>query len=189
MCRRRSRQRQLALVCAFESQARVFTFDTHMKLYHSLLAFLVVLCGCRYLDVETPIIPFKADVTAGHRHSRDTITFLNAPDATRSEVIATLGSPIVESLASRVLLYAWERTWRIVPFQTVTIYRDHFTGTETTTPSGPQGAIATAVQRWGLFIAYSDDGFVCAHEVLRIGTSDLERACVTWRGRLQKNEE
>ena len=149
----------------------------------------MLLCGCRYLDVETPIIPFKADVTAGHRHSGDAITFLSAPDATRSEVIATLGSPIVESRESRVLLYAWERTLRIVPFQTVTIDRDHFTGAETTTPVGPHGALATAVQRWGLFIAYNDGGFVCAHEVLRIGTSDLERACVTWRRKLQKNEE
>jgi len=149
----------------------------------------MVLCGCRYLDVETPIIPFKTDVTAGHKHSRDAIRFLDAPDATRCEVIATLGSPLLESRKSRVLLYAWQRTLRIVPFQIVTKDRDPFTGAETTSPVGPQDAVATAVQHWGLFIAYNDDEFVCAHEVLRIGTSDLEGACVSWRRKLQKNDE
>jgi hypothetical protein len=149
----------------------------------------MALCGCRYLDVETPIIPFQADVTGGHKHSGDAIRFLASPDATRSEVIATLGSPLVESRESRVLLYAWQKTLRIVPFQIVTKDRDPFTGVETTTPAGPPGTLASAVQQLGLFIAYNDDGFVCAHEVLRIGTSDLESACVAWRGKLQQNEE
>ena len=153
-----------------------------------LSSLMVILCGCRYFDIEIPIIPIKADITAGHKYSGNAIKFLDAPDTTRKEVIATLGPPLMDSRASRVLLYTWQRTLRIVPFQLVCKDRDRFTGVETTTPVSSQKAVGSTVQDWGLFIAYTDDGFVCAHEVRRIGTSGLEDECVTWRRILGKNE-
>lgn len=153
-----------------------------------LSSVMVILCGCRYFDIEIPIIPIKADITAGHKYSGDAIKFLDAPDATRKEVIATLGPPLINSRESRVLLYTWQRTLRIVPLQLVLKDRDRFTGVATTTPVGSQTAVGSTVQYWGLFIAYNDDEFVCAHEVRRIGTSGLEDECVTWRRILGKNE-
>jgi len=155
-----------------------------MKYHRAFAVCLIALCGCRYYDVVTPIPPLKENVTAGHKYSAEAIKFLDSPNATRMEVISTLGHPLVESRESRVLLYTWETTRTFMPFQIVSVDRDPSTGAETTTPLNSE--TSGVARRWGLFIAYNDDGIVYAHEIRRIGASGLEEACVGWRRSLVK---
>jgi hypothetical protein len=150
-----------------------------MKTAHGLLLCLLALSGCKYVDVETPLVPFKSDTTGGHKYTSEAIAFLNTPEATREEVIATFGPAIVESSAAKVLLYTWQVTSSVVPFQIVSKDRDPATGVETTTPLNPKAP--GTVQQWGLFIAYNDRGKIVAHEVTRTGASGLEEACIKWQ--------
>jgi len=140
---------------------------------------LATQCGCRYIGVETPLVPFKSEITAGHRYTDEAIAFLDAPGTTREEVIANLGPPLLESHESQVLVYAWQVTSSVVPFQIVSIEHNPATGAETRIPwnSKREGT----VQQWGLFIAYNYSGQIVAHEIKKTGTSGLEEACVAWR--------
>ena len=57
-------------------------------------------CGC--------VIGNK--ITVGQKPSAETLEFLKLPDASRREVIATLGKPYFESETNRILVYIWEET-------------------------------------------------------------------------------
>jgi hypothetical protein len=128
--------------------------------------FVLVLCGggC--------IVPLPAKVTSGYYYSSEALAFLDLPDTTRDQVVASLGPPLVEVADSGVLLYAWEKASRFL-----FIY-----------PAGySHGGMETAAstqrgdpQAWGLFIGYDEKGLVTAHEVRKIGTESLTEACLNW---------
>jgi len=116
------------------------TFDSQMKCHHVLFSCVFAMCGCKYYDIATPIPPLKEEVSAEHKYSAEAIRFLDSSNVTRAEVVSTLGSPLVESSESRVLLYSWETTRTLVPFQIVSVDRDPGSGAETTTSLSPQPA-------------------------------------------------
>ena len=62
-------------------------------------------CGC--------VIGNK--ITVGQKPSAETLEFLKLPDASRQEVIATLGKPYFESETNRILVYIWEETIEMHP--------------------------------------------------------------------------
>jgi hypothetical protein len=111
-------------------------------------------------------------ISSGHKNSQEALKFLDLPNTSREEVIATLGSPIQESADSRVLLYSWETTSRYIFVYPNGIHHD-----EVSTGSS---VVEGSSDRWGLFIRYNEQGFVTAHHVREIGTNDLEQACVRW---------
>src|SRR5665213_2566048 len=78
-----------------------------MRIYLQGLVFLWALfqCGC--------VIGNK--VTVGQKPSAETLEFLKLPDASRQEVIATLGKPYFESETNRILVYIWEETLEMHP--------------------------------------------------------------------------
>lgn len=126
----------------------------------SLLVF--ALGGC--------LVPEGRRVIAGRQYSAESIAFLDAPDATRQETIATLGLPSWESSQSKVLLYLWNsaQKWRFVP-------------PESWKNAGIRESVSeTGEQRWALLIAYDRAGMVTAHTARRINSLTLEQACVIW---------
>jgi hypothetical protein len=54
-------------------------------------------------------------ITIGQKPSAETLEFLKLPDASRQEVIATLGKPYFESETNRILVYIWEETLEMHP--------------------------------------------------------------------------
>jgi hypothetical protein len=131
-----------------------------------LLSCVLLLCcgGC--------IVPIPGKVTSGQKYSSDALHFLDLPDTTREDVIASLGPPLIEVPEARVLLYSWEKTSRqlvIAP--------------DALKPEGQKKDSAIDYgesQQWGLFIGYSEQGLVRVHQVQKIGTSGLAEACVKW---------
>jgi hypothetical protein len=130
-------------------------------------AFVVIVCaaGC--------VVPLPSKVTAGHKYSKQEIAFLDLPNSTRAEVLSTLGEPLVEIGSPGVLLYTWEKTTRVKVYPPDDIGGVHLDAHPSTIKGDPQ--------EWGLFIAYDERGYVTAHEVRRIGTTELTEACVQWR--------
>jgi hypothetical protein len=169
------RRKCLPMVHSFPAPGDDRVDRVRLKWCRIILAILVGAClgGCADANVGTPLIPVRTHVTAGHKYSPEALEFLDDPTTTREEVIATLGPPLLESKKSRVLLYTWETTLRFTALRFYDAYNN------------PTGSVGTdSLRDWGLFIAYSQDQSVCAHEILRIGTSDLKKACADWRNRL-----
>jgi hypothetical protein len=155
-----------------------------MKTGVLLILCVVALSACKYVDVAIPLVPFKSEITAGHKYSGEATAFLDETGTTREEVIATLGPPMGESRKSQVLVYTWQITSNIIPFQIISKDRDPVTGAETITPwSSERGGIA---RQWSLFIAYDDSGQIVAHEVGKTGALGLEEACDAWRRTLKR---
>jgi hypothetical protein len=135
---------------------------------HKLIS-VCVLMSC----VGGCIIPLPSKVTAGHEYTEEGIAFLNLPNTTREEVLSTLGEPLLEVSSPGVLLYAWETTSR----------------TQVSPPDNVGGIQLHAHSfilkgdpcEWGLFVAYDERGYVTAHEVRKIGTAELDQACVEWQ--------
>jgi outer membrane protein assembly factor BamE (lipoprotein component of BamABCDE complex) len=141
---------------------------------HKLLALgvavlLMGLTGC--------IMPLPDKVTQGHRYSTEALAFLKAPGTTRDEVVASLGSPLLEH-ESRTLLYLWEQTPRVL-VSVPTLMHGH---TEIRTKVYDDYA-----DRYGLFIAYDDRGLIQGHEVKKIRKPTLAEACVAWQKRRERN--
>jgi hypothetical protein len=129
---------------------------------------IFVLGGCA--------IPKGTKVIAAHKVSREEIAFLDLPNATRDETVATLGPPFWEDPASRVLLYTWETSfeWQVsLPDQVGSV--DLHARSVTVQNDG---------RRWGLFVAYDAQGQVSKHEVCDIGPGSLVDACSRWAKRL-----
>src|ERR1035437_9041266 len=131
------------------------------------LALLVLAAtGC---VVPTPPI---STVVSGHKHSRTEIAFLNEPNATSAEVIATLGPATHESRDGRILAYVWTTTtprgaWMVgVPGSVALL--------------GESG-VWESPRRLALLIAIDGEGIVTRHEVCRIAMdTTLEDECAKW---------
>jgi hypothetical protein len=174
-------------------------------------------CGC--------VIGNK--VTIGQKPSAEALEFLKLPDASRQEVITTLGKPYFESETNRILVYIWEETLEIYPLvegDPTTVsqpsndsHENHHLGKQNANPAKPDdgwkdlreaGAETARVvareiflkpkspayggsdsfslgkpERWGLFIAYDENGKVTAHTGWKteIDQSILEKKCANWR--------
>jgi hypothetical protein len=120
-------------------------------------------------------MPLGTKTTSGHTYLHETLAFLDLPGTTRNEVVATLGPPAYESESTRTLLYVWERTFRWSVSRPEQIGPVHLTWEH-----NPE-VIAGKQRLWGLFIAYDEQGLVCAHEIRTFGAPRLEEACVSWR--------
>jgi hypothetical protein len=139
--------------------------------------FLGLLLGLFSLGLTGCIVPLPDKVTQGHRYSAEALAFLDEPDTTRAEVVATLGAPLLEH-ESQILLYEWEQTPRYLT-SVPTIMHGH---NELRTKVNEGYA-----EMYGLFIAYDAHGLVEAHEVRKIRRRTLEEACVAWQKRREKN--
>jgi hypothetical protein len=135
----------------------------------ALCPFLLSLTGC--------IIPLRDKVSQGHRYSAEALAFLDTPGVTRAEVLASLGTPLLEH-ESRTLLYQWEQTPRVL-VSVPTLMHGH-------------SEIRTKVYEdyadmYGLFIAYDARGLIEGHEVRKIRKPTLAEACVAWEKRRERN--
>jgi hypothetical protein len=142
------------------------------KPFWQIRVFLIIfaVAGC--------VIPMGKKVTAAHKFSKQEIAFLDLPDATREEALASLGPPFWEAHDSRVLLYLWETSfeWQVSP-------PDHIGSLAwTARPS----TVRTDPRRWGLFVAYDSRGRVCSYEIRLVGDGTLEEACSRWAKTLAK---
>jgi hypothetical protein len=135
----------------------------------SLCPFLLSLTGC--------IVPLPDKVSQGHRYSAEALAFLDTPGVTRAEVLASLGTPLLEH-ESRTLLYQWEQTPRVL-ISVPTLMHGH---TEIRTKVYEDYA-----DMYGLFIAYDARGLIEGHEVRKIRRPTLEEACVAWEKRRARN--
>jgi outer membrane protein assembly factor BamE (lipoprotein component of BamABCDE complex) len=131
-----------------------------------LACVLILLCGgC--------VVPLPSKVSAGHQYSRDALAFLDLPDTTREDVVASLGPPLIESRDARVLFYTSETTGRTLFIPPQGIGEVHWEANSKIEHGSPQ--------EWGLFIAYEEHSLVSAHEILKIGTDEMEQRCVDWQ--------
>jgi hypothetical protein len=127
---------------------------------------MLTITGC---VVPAPPI---AEVRSGHKYAGAEVAFLNEPNITRAEVIATLGPATHESRDGRVHAYVWT----------------------TATPRGvwmlgmpgPIGLVGESgvwesTSRWALLIAFNGEDCVARKEVRRIAIeTTLEEECVKW---------
>src|SRR5690606_30803887 len=91
-----------------------------------------------------------------------------------------------ESARAGVLLYTWTTQSRFLPMQMISLNEDSITKVREKTSIGTEVAIGEIAREWGLFVAYDGEGFVRAHEVRRIASSNLEDLCVQWRQDLER---
>jgi hypothetical protein len=141
-----------------------------MCLLLRFLCCLLILCshGCLIVPV-----PQGNKLTAGYEYPKEGLAFLNLPDTTREEVVATLGPPTFESGSAKTLLYVWEKTskWEL---------NYYMLSYPTCVPLGNE-PVNGKQRLWGLFVAYDEKGLVSRHEIRTINpSSTLEAACLAW---------
>lgn len=129
-----------------------------MAIYMSALC----LTGC--------FVPFGSKVTSGQSYSRETLEFLKQPGATRSEVISTLGPPLIDYESMRTLVYVWHEKPRYLSFWPRRLGQ-----------SGSQDLVEYAApEQWALLIAYDTRGNIVAYDERYIDTRSLEQECRAW---------
>jgi hypothetical protein len=120
------------------------------------------------------VFPTGRAVVSGSDYPHEAIAFLDLPDASREETIATLGPPSWESTNSRVLLYLYETAinWHTEPIPVEIGHQP----VEFVNCSNDLGT----PKLWGLFVAYDTNGLVIRHAIghIRYGTPDDH--CVDW---------
>jgi hypothetical protein len=127
----------------------------------------------------TIYVPKGREVTAGHKYSKESVAFLDLPDATRKEAVENLGEPLWESSESRVLLYVWE-SWFKWQVDEPHWLREPPEEGEDAEHAKEEEEDSTHYQRWGLFVAYDEMGLVYRHEIRRFGKQTLEEECGKW---------
>jgi hypothetical protein len=126
------------------------------------------------LTVTGCVVPAPpiAEVRSGHKYSRTEVAFLNEPNITRAEVIATLGPATHESRDGRVLAYVWT---------TMTPRGAWMLGIPGSVGLLGKSGVWESASRWSLLIALSGEDFVARKEVRRIATdTTLEDECAKW---------
>lgn len=101
--------------------------------------------------------------TRGAVYNKESTSFLDLPDATRSETLATLGPPDYENHEAGVLLYLRETafSWHLsMPFG------------DTYMTSNPKTN--------GLFIAYNPSGRILLHGFFPMGDGTPDQECAKW---------
>jgi len=58
------------------------------------------------------VVPLGREALYGQEYLKESIAFLDAPEATREETVVTLGPPYVEFHDRRILVYFFETTGR-----------------------------------------------------------------------------
>ena len=160
-----------------------------MRSKSSFCLLLLFLTGC--------ITPNGTKVVEGVKFPREAVAFLDFPDATREETIATLGPPSWESTNSRVLLYTYATSlaWNISVPDSFSIEDSKTDETrdkdkEKDKDKRPDNTIViddarsfqeqTHLKRWGLFIAYNEKGLITGHDISPVGNGLLEGECKKW---------
>jgi hypothetical protein len=122
-------------------------------------------------------VPPISEVRSGHKRSRAEVAFLNEPNITRAEVIATLGPATHESRDGRVLAYVWT---------TATARAVWVLGIPGPVGLMGKSGVWESDGRWALLIALNQEGLVARKEARRIGSeTTLEEECVKWTGEAQ----
>jgi hypothetical protein len=141
-------------------------------------------------------VPLAPKIT-GPVFSREALAFLNLPDTTRGDVVASLGAPLIEAQNPGVLVYVSDttpRTWDVIPFilpnlddsedpfSTLTDKHGH-----TLFPPPPAtldvytGVGEGVTKEQALFVAYDEHGHVFAHKICAVNQAALLSASVQWR--------
>jgi hypothetical protein len=117
-------------------------------------------------------LPWPAKLSTGPRFSREALAFLDQNGTTRTDVLASLGKPIIEMSDPGELIYVSETTSRTVdiPYQVYGIG-----------PDGPASVTDGPSKGQALFIAYDKHGSVFAHKIRAVDSAGLESACLKWR--------
>ena len=129
-----------------------------MKWNYAIAVLLVALCGC---------IVGKKHVVTGANLSPEALAFLNLKDATRSEVLSTLGPPSYESTNSQVLLYFSSTATHVHGF--VLVPHDYDSSDKTLKLRAAKINEDDNEQLHALFIAFDERGLVKSHAVQQIG--------------------
>lgn len=151
------------------------------RIIHQIfVAGLLVFCtsGCL-------LVPLPSYRSSGPNFSKEALTFLDFPDTTRADVLATLGEPVIEMHDPGVLVYLCEMTQRtlVIPMDIDSDGRDCNKSQEgkptlemdhSYVESGPSDERV-------LFIAYDEHGHVFAHEIRTADQYALKSDCRAWR--------
>ncbi|MDB6066342.1 MAG: hypothetical protein JWR26_2550 [Pedosphaera sp.] len=124
------------------------------------IVILVLLNGCAD--------PVEKKVLYGQEYNRETIGFLDSPNATREETLTTLGPPFMESREKRVLLYFSEttRAW-------LNIYA-------TLNPADVNEPSSSVIKRRALLISYDEVGHITGHTFRDVKMGAIQDAFRSW---------
>jgi hypothetical protein len=144
----------------------------------AITLFAILLCGCL-------MIPLPTKQTSRHAYSKEAIAFLDLPDATRAEVLSTLGPPVSELTDVGVLVYTWELTSRFL-----VVYPSGIDARETARQNdlvleGDAAKVSGASQMWVLFIACDHEGKIVGHQISKLNSGDTEQEGRAWHRRLK----
>lgn len=122
------------------------------------------------------VFPTGSRIISDGNFSHEALAFLDLPDASRDETIATLGKPAYESKNLGVLLYLYHSvdTYHVMPIPIEVKHTDVNPIAESDGETDPE--------LWGLFVAYDEKGRVFAHALRRVGDGGLEEECANWGG-------
>ncbi len=146
------------------------------------------------------VVPIPPKIT-GPVFSRDALAFLNLPDTTRGDVVASLGKPLIEVQNPGVLVYVSETTrqsWDFIPiilpnfdddsedsFSTFTDKHGHPLFPSSPVPLEVSGAYHGVDEgpttEKALFVAYDEHGHVFAHKICGVNQATLLSSSVQWR--------
>ncbi len=133
--------------------------------------------------------------TTGPVFSRDALVFLNFSSTTRGDVVASLGTPLIEVQNPGVLVYVSEttrRSWDFVPIILPDLDNwgeDSFPklNNEPASAFPPltvdtyQGVNEGPTTEKALFVAYDEHGHVFAHKICAVNRVGLLSASAQWR--------
>jgi hypothetical protein len=132
--------------------------------------------------------------TTGPVFSRDALAFLNLPGTTRGDVVASLGTPLIEVQNPGVLVYVSDttrRSWDFIPIILPDLADwgdDSFpTFDHERNPPLPvtvdayHGVDEGPTTEKALFVAYDEHGHVFAHKICGVNRATLLSASVQWR--------
>jgi hypothetical protein len=139
--------------------------------------------------------------TTGPVFSRDALVFLNFSSTTRGDVVASLGTPLIEVQKPGVLVYVSEttrRSWDFIPIILPDLDDDSDDPSSALTdkhghplfPSSPVPLEVSGVDHGvnegpttekALFVAYDEHGHVFAHKICAVNRVGLLSASAQWR--------
>lgn len=129
------------------------------------LAFCIVILGLNGCIV----VPLGREAIHGQIYRKESIAFLDAPEATRDEAIVLLGPPFLEFHDTRVLLYFSETTHKswgmaLIPNKGIV--------------SGV--ALDANSKRRALLISYDEHGRITGHSFRDVTTAGIQDGFLDW---------
>jgi hypothetical protein len=139
-------------------------------------------------------VPLTPKVT-GPVFSREALAFLNLPDTMRGDVVATLGTPLIEVQNPGVLVYVSEttrRSWDFVPIilpdldnwgedSFPKLNNEPASAFPPLTVDAYHGVDEGPTTEKALFVAYDEHGHIFAHKICAVNQSGLLSESVQWR--------